>query len=439
MGNIIDYVYEYGNYTFSEMPLNEVDSLVLCQLIYLNYENYVPGLEKRNAPVSIQQIYADENWRQILEGYWFKEDNAALFIAAAESVRFGSLKMNYYINIVSEKEEAQFSAMTYVLEDKNCYLAYRGTDATFIGWKEDFNMAYSKPVHSHHLSVEYMDRVAGYIGGDFYAGGHSKGGNLAVYAAMNCQEITRHSLLAVYNNDGPGFRPEILSAGNYKAIEGCTFKFIPKSSIVGVLLESEGEYDVVESRSIGALQHNSYSWKVKDAAFVRAGSRTDFNKFRDAALNEWILSLSEEETHAFVDTVYEVISASDAKDIFALGADWKKALQSMSGALKGLTEETRNAISGIIRSGFDIAGSMAVAEVKNRQQDARERQQERKQEIRERKEQVKQEMKDRQEELVQKIKEKQEEVKSEIKGWKEEQQKNLKSEKKIVDRKQEKR
>ena len=47
MGNIIDYVYEYGNYTFSEMPLNEVDSLVLCQLIYLDYENYVPGLEKR--------------------------------------------------------------------------------------------------------------------------------------------------------------------------------------------------------------------------------------------------------------------------------------------------------------------------------------------------------------------------------------------------------
>ena len=65
MGNIIDYVYEYGNYTFSEMPLNVVDSLVLCQLIYLDYENYVPGLEKRNSPVSIQQIYADENWRQI--------------------------------------------------------------------------------------------------------------------------------------------------------------------------------------------------------------------------------------------------------------------------------------------------------------------------------------------------------------------------------------
>lgn len=428
MSNIIDYVHKYGSYTFTERPLNEVDSLVLCQLAYLDFRNYVPGLEKRNAPVRIQEIYADENWRQILEGYWYKEDNAALFEAAVTSVRFGSLKMNYYINIVNEKEQAQFSAITYVLEDRNCYLAYRGTDATIIGWKEDLNMAFTKPIHSHHLSVEYMDRVAGYIGGDFYAGGHSKGGNLAVYAAMNCQEITRQSLLKIYNNDGPGFRPEVLENANYKEVEEKIFKFIPKSSMVGVLLESEGEYEVVESRSIGMFQHNSYSWKVKDAAFVRAGSRTDFNKFRDAALNEWILSLSEEDIHALVDTIYDVIAASEAKNIFELGADWKNALQSMTSAFKELSEETRKVISQMIRAGFDIAGGMAAAEVKGRQQELKEKQQE-----------VRQGIKDRQEEFRLGMKEKQAEIRKEIKGWKEELQKNSKTEKKIVDRKQENR
>ncbi len=376
MGNIIDYVREYGKYTFSEEPLNEVDSLVLCQLVYLNYEKYVPGLEKRNAPVSIQSIYEDPDWMEILDGYWYREDNGELFTEAVHSVRFGSLKLNYYVNIIDETEETQFSAMTYVLDDKNCYIAYRGTDASIIGWKEDCNLAFSKPLHSHQLSAEYMDRVAGYIGGGFYAGGHSKGGNLAVYAAMNCLEAARRKLLWVYNNDGPGFRPEILEAGNFKAVADRTVKFIPRSSIVGVILESEGEYEVVESKSFGMFQHNSYSWKVEGKAFLRAGNRTDFMTFRDAALNEWILALSDEEKHAFVDTLYEVVSASEAKNLFQFGSDWKNCLQNMAEALRDLDEATRKALQKIIRAGFDIAGGMAAAEIKGKQQEIKERQQE---------------------------------------------------------------
>lgn len=383
MGNIIDYVREYGKYTFTEEPLNEVDSLVLCQLVYLNYENYVPGLDKRNAPVSIQSIYESPDWMEIMDGYWYRENNIELFTLAAQSLRFGSLKLNYYVNIIDEKEETQFSAMTYVLEDKSCYIAYRGTDATIIGWKEDCNLAFSKPLNSHRLSAEYMNRVAGYIGGPFYAGGHSKGGNLAVYAAMNCSEKAGRKLLWVYNNDGPGFRPEILQSGNYQAIEEKMVKFIPRFSIVGVLLESEGEYEVVESKSFGMFQHNAYNWKVDGKAFVRAGSRDDFTTFRDAALNEWILSLSDEEKHAFVDTLYEVVSASQAKNLFQLGADWKNCLQSMAGALRGLDDNTRKALQKILRLGFEIAGDMAAAEIRGKQQERKEKQQRIRQELKE--------------------------------------------------------
>ncbi len=376
MGNIIDYVREYGQYTFSQEPFNEVDNLVLCQLIYLDYEKYVPGLEKRNIPVSIQSIYQDPAWTEILDNYWFREDNKALFEEVVQSVRFGTLKMNYYVNVIDEEQETQFSAMTYVLEDKNCYIAYRGTDATLIGWKEDCNLAFSKPLNSHRLSAEYMNRVAGYIGGNFFAGGHSKGGNLAVYAAMNCSEHVRNKLLGVYNNDGPGFRPEILEEGNYEGIEGKTFKFIPRSSIVGVILQSETDYEVVESKSFGVFQHNAYNWKIEDKAFVRAGNRDDFTTFRDAALNEWILALPDEEKHAFIDTLYNVVAASEVKDLFQLGANWKSCFQSMSGALRGIDDETRKALQKIIRSGFDIASGMAVVEIKERQQEAKQRQQE---------------------------------------------------------------
>ncbi len=369
MENIIDYVKHWGEYSLMEVPFNEVDSLVLCQLVYLHYGNFVPGLDKRNAPVSIQSIYAHPDRDTILDDYWYRENNKELFSAVAESKRFGSLKMNYYVDIINEQEQAQFSAMTYVLEDKNTYIAYRGTDATIVGWKEDLNLAFSKPLHSQHLAAEYMDRVAGYIAGCFYTGGHSKGGNLAVYAAMNCSPRTREKLIKIFNNDGPGFRPEIKAQGKYEEITDRMVKFVPRSSLVGTLLEDEEDFVVVESKGVGLLQHNAYSWKIENGAFIRARNMADGKIMRDAALNEWILSLTEEEIHAFVDTLYEVVTASEASDVFAFGADWKNCLQNIFEAAKGIDETTRKVISRIIRSFFEITGEKAALEFYERKEE----------------------------------------------------------------------
>jgi len=354
MQNIIEYVRDWGKYSFLERPLNEADSLVLCQLVYLHYGDFVPGLGKRNATVSIQSIYGNPEWERILDDYWYRENNRELFEAAATSKRFGALRMNYYVDIINQDEETQFSAMTYILGDKSVYIAYRGTDATIVGWKEDLNLAFSKPLHSQYLAVEYMNRVAGYIAGDFYAGGHSKGGNLAVYAAMNCHERTREKLIKVFNNDGPGFRPEIREQGNYQAIASKVAKFIPRSSLVGMILEDYSDYEVVESKAIGMLQHNTYSWKIEDGAFVRAKNMTSGKIMRDAALNEWILSLTQEETHTFVDTLYEVVSASEASNVFEFGADWKKCLQNIALAAKGVDDATKKGILKTVRSFFEI-------------------------------------------------------------------------------------
>ena len=366
MENIIDYVKEWGKYSLNEKPFNEVDSLVLCQMVYFNYKEFVPGFEESNVPVCIQSIYVHPDRDRILDDYWYRENNKELFASAAQSRRFGNLKMNYYVNIINEETQTQFSAMTYILEDKNAYIAYRGTDATIVGWKEDLNLAFSKPLHSQQLAVEYMDRVAGYIGGSFYAGGHSKGGNLAVYAAMNCKPETRESLLKVFNNDGPGFRPEIRQLGHYEAIAGRIMKFIPRSSLVGTILEDQDDYELIESKGVGMLQHNAYSWKIEDGAFLRAKSMKSGKLLRDAALNEWILSLSDSEIHAFVDTLYDVVAASEASNVFEFGADWKKCTQSVFEAAKELDETTRKSIAKIIRSLFEITRELATAELQEK-------------------------------------------------------------------------
>lgn len=361
MENIIGYVKEWGKYSFLEKPFNEVDSLVLCQLVYLNFEKFVPGPDTGSHPVGIQSIYIHPDRDKILDDYWYRENNKELFGAMAASVRFGNIKMNYYVNIIDQEEETQFSAMTYFLGDDmpkegNVYIAYRGTDATIVGWKEDLNLAFSKPLHGQYLAVEYMDKVAEKIGRGFYAGGHSKGGNLAVYAAMNCKEETREKIRKIFNNDGPGFRPEIRQQGNFQAIEEKVVKFIPRSSLVGMILEGHSEYEIVESWGIGLFQHNTYSWKIEDGALVRAQNMTSAKIRRDNALNEWILSLSEEEIHIFIDTLYEVVSASEASNIFEFGADWKKCLQNIIQAAKGVDDATRKAIHKVTRSLFESLG-----------------------------------------------------------------------------------
>ena len=379
MQNIIDYVKEWGKYSFAEKPFNEVDSLALCQMMYFNYEEFVPGLEERNVPVGIQSIYVHPDRDRILDDYWYRENNKELFASVAQSRRFGNLKMNYYVNIINEETQTQFSAMTYILEDKNAYIAYRGTDATIIGWKEDLNLAFSKPLHSQQLAVEYMDRVAGYIGGSFYTGGHSKGGNLAVYAAMNCTPETREGLIRVFNNDGPGFRPEIRELGHYEEIADRVIKFIPRSSLVGTILEDQDDYEIVESRGVGMLQHNAYSWKIENGAFLRAKNMTNGKLLRDAALNEWILSLSDSEIHAFVDTLYDVVAASEASNVFEFGADWKKCTQNILEAAKGLDETTRKAISKIFHSLFEISRELATAELQEKGRELQKEVQSRKQ------------------------------------------------------------
>ena len=371
MANIIDYVKEYGKFDFSQEPFNEVDSLVLCQLVYLNFEKFVPDWTENGQPVNIQSVYRHPDRERILDDYWYRENNIELFTAMTQSVRYGSLGMNYYVSIIDEEDETQFSAMTYLLGDGSVYIAYRGTDANMVGWKEDCNLAFSTPIRSQYLSVEYMNKVSKYLTGSFFMGGHSKGGNLAVYAAMNCSDDVRERIIHVYNHDGPGFRPEIRKQGNYEAVRERISKYIPKSSIVGMILEDHTDYEVVESKGVGLFQHNAYSWKVKEGSFIRAKNMTEVRMVRDAAVNEWILSLTEEEIHAFVDTLYEVVCASEAKNVFQFGSDIKKSVQNVMEAAKEVDDTTKKMIQDIIHSLFEIMGERTATELMEKSREFR--------------------------------------------------------------------
>lgn len=353
-GTIIEYLKEYGGRTWAEMPMNDVDSLALCQLSYLKFDGIVPDVHDNKASVSLEDIARHADFEKLFSDERYEKDNRALFLAMLESRRYRKLKLNCYINLVEIEYETQFSAVTYLLEDGNLYIAYRGTDETIVGWKEDFNMAFLNPVPGQAYSVKYLNMVTGRLKNHFFLGGHSKGGNLAVYAAMNCLPQVRDRVLKIYSMDGPGFRPEVLEACHYEAIADKVVKILPHSSLVGMLFERDIRYQVVESRTFGLAQHNPYTWLVENGGFVKADDIYESRKVMDGAINEWILSLNEQQLRTFVDTFYQVITASQAQDLIEFTADWKKSMNGIILALKEVDEQTARMLKEIIKSLFDI-------------------------------------------------------------------------------------
>ena len=373
MGTILDYLKEYGDYTLQEKPLSEVDSLALSQFAYLKFDEVAPGVDEESAMVSLHEIAVHEKYDSLYGDERYRKDNTALFHALYHGKRFGGMEVGSYVNYIDLETETQFSAVTFLLPNGISYVAYRGTDETIVGWKEDMNLAFSEPVCGQHMSVDYLERVAKKIMGDFYVGGHSKGGNLATYACMNCRDEVRRRILAIYDHDGPGFRPEVKSQSAYSEIEDRIHKTIPHSSLVGMLLYSDGNYRVVESKTIGLAQHNPYTWLVRDDHFRIVEGIYEGRRFMDEALNQWILSLDQEQMHTFVDTFYKIILASETDNLIDFTANWFQSIHKIGAALKEIDPETGKMMIRIMKSLFNIVSLNAKERVKSRTEMQKER------------------------------------------------------------------
>lgn len=369
-GTIIDYMKEYANVSLKDEPMNDVDSLVLCQFSYLKFDGLVPPVTANEKPVSLQQLYEHPDYEKLYGDERYEKENRALFEAMRKCVRFRNMKLNCYINIIETQAdfETQFSAVTFLLEDGTMYVAYRGTDETIVGWKEDFNMAFLSPVPGQELAIKYLDMVTERLPRDFYVGGHSKGGNLAVYAAMNCVPQVQDRILKIYSMDGPGFRPEVLEKCDFGKIEERTCKILPHSSLVGMLFEKDIRYRVVESRTFGLAQHNPFTWLVQDGDFVTVSDIYETRRFMDDTLNEWILSLDERSLRTFVDTLFQILSASEADNLIDLTANLKRSMTGIRGAVKELDEDTQKALRQTMKALFEIAGMRVKQEFKARAQ-----------------------------------------------------------------------
>lgn len=366
MGTILDYLREYGDYSLEEKPFDDVDSLVISQLSYLKFDGIVPGPEETCGPVSLAQIAAHSDYDRLYGDERYRKDNTALFTGILNSRRFGDMRLWNYVNLIEPEKESQFSALVCGLSGGISYVVFRGTDENIVGWKEDLNLAFSEPVPGQLHSVPYLEQASETIDGRFFVGGHSKGGNLAVYAAMHCDVSVRERIERIYDHDGPGFRPEVRERSAFQEIEGRIHKTVPRSSLVGMLLYTEGNYRVVESKTLGLAQHNPYTWLVKDGDFRVVDEIRPGRKFIDQTLNEWILSLDQEQMHIFVDTLYGVVQASETDNLIDFTAHWFQSLHKIGRAIGEVDEETGKVVLQIMRALFDMVSLHARQQARSR-------------------------------------------------------------------------
>ena len=317
MTNMFDYLTWRGDLTFPQDPPNPVDALIFSTLAYVFYGDRAKA-EPTQAG-TLRDCAAEFFTLDDLENRVRVKKDMDLLRTAAATARFGQTKLCLYENEFLPEQETQFAAMTFLLGDGTAFVVYRGTDNSLVGWKEDFNMAFQQSIPSQQLAQEYIHRVAQTCGRPMRVAGHSKGGNLAVFAAARCSPQVRARILEVYNNDGPGFTKYMMGDPGYLEMVPRIHTFVPQSSVIGMLLEHEEPYQVLRSSSVGIMQHDPYSWEVLGADFVRLEGITGSSQFMDATIKNWFAGMTNQERNQLVEEMYALLttgSVEHATDVF---------------------------------------------------------------------------------------------------------------------------
>ena len=349
MANLLDYLEWRGDLTLKQAPFNEVDNLILSEIAFLDFFGIVPepgmgqGITIKEAA---SRYFADRSADEKIDmGVLIPDVIPQLLRKMAATKRFGAMKLNGYVDYLDAEKVEQFAALTIETGDGMVYLAFRGTDDTLAAWKEDFMLAYLPEVPAQRSAVDYtMVMAKRYPRRKLRLGGHSKGGNLAIWAGVFVLEHIQRRIQQIWSNDGPGFLTDIRMLPGYQRVEKRIVSIVPKSSVVGMLLHHEKEQAIVESNYSGLLQHDGFSWQVLGDRFVRADSMTRQSKISDRTLQEWVARMPLEQKKRFVEGLFEVLSASGAETLSDLKEERLKNAIAMARAMKDMEKDTRDAL-----------------------------------------------------------------------------------------------
>lgn len=320
MANMVDYLNWRGDLDFIQSPYNEVDSLILSHLAYVRLDGYVPWLGE-NRSISLGEL-ADAYWEHqdeqaLLQEFSLIKMAPFLLRRVGRTRRFGKLRAHCYQHLLKRKEYSQFAAMVISLNQHQHVVSFRGTDNTMIGWRESFAMSFGV-IPAQKEAVAYLEEIAQQVQGTLYLGGHSKGGNLAVYSGCKCSKEVQERIQRIDNHDGPGFCKERISPDEYARMKGKINKYVPDESIVGMLLKGEEECIVVSSTEQGIRQHDPTTWRVLGTEFVRLPCRSYRGELLDQTLGQWVEHMSAREKEEVIQTTFKLLEKEHIETVHDL-------------------------------------------------------------------------------------------------------------------------
>ena len=368
--NICDYLEWRGDLSFDRDPLNEVDCLIFAWLSYYPAENLML-IQEEMEKLTLKSLY-EIHLRQVGEisdmnvKLNINPTDSAIYLLklAAQTARFGDVRVLRFRTMFSQEDHTQFAAFTYEFLPKQVILSYRGTDGTVTGWREDFMMACSSSIPSQRLARTYLEeeKPQNY---DFTAMcGHSKGGNIAMHALLYTDDETRNAVRVLYNYDGPGFPVPLESIPSYAEVKDHIHTILPESSIIGMLMEHEEDYDIIESEMVSMLQHNALLWNVKGKSFIHERAFSNTSKFIDKAMHEWLDGLSNEQKEDFVNVVFDALEKAGIEDFTKLGPTDIPKVFSLISSIATIDPESRKNLIKAILAIYQAGGNTVITDIK---------------------------------------------------------------------------
>lgn len=355
MANVLDYVMWRGDLSFSDSKFCEVDGSILSMLSYIDF-GALCDTDTVTLKQAAQNRYPIQNSKKEKLGLIIPSENInELFKICADSRRFGGITVTDYESVTDEDQMCQFSAVTFHMPAGRMAIAFRGTDDTIVGWREDFGLAYLEKIPSQTLAVDYLERIAAkYPNKRIYICGHSKGGNLSLYSAVNCCAEVASRILRAFCYDGPGLDDVSFGSPGYKAMKRKLEIIIPQSSFIGIMFNVGDKYTVVNGTRKGAFQHDSFYWSVCGCEFEHLKSLSERGKKNEEQFKATMNRMSIEERRELVETLFSIIETTGAKTLTELTKGGAKHLGVIVKNYNGLDKQKREIILGLFLKLFDF-------------------------------------------------------------------------------------
>lgn len=370
MDDLYDYLYWRGDLSFEKIAPNEIDMVIFSMLAYIDYlpDMKIDGTLKYYNLIKLVKLLEDNNLLAV------KESTSSFEIECFELIKLISRKERYK-NIKAfgfsfnfEKDNAiQFAAISFLLPNKEVVISYRGTDASLIGWKEDFLMSFKKTVNSQEYGKNYLEQIAKLKRGKINIVGHSKGGNIALYSSLKAKSNIQNRIKKVYSFDGPGFNKNSIKDLGYSKIKDRMVTLVPQGSVVGILMQHEEPIEIVYSnKKNGIAQHMPFSWQVNVDKFKRLDERDNASLIFDKSIRTWLEKLNEEEISTFIDSIFESTDAAGLEHVYDLKLRPIKSIYNLLNVYFNNDEQSKILIEKMIGSLFSVMKNVTTTEYKNK-------------------------------------------------------------------------